>query len=94
MKNRTNEEITKVAYELYERSGRRGGNDLLNWLSAEKIVHFQQLISRGTDGEAIALLEYKPAYLAESAKPTPGKSKSGSGRVSSKGYPKETMAGL
>jgi len=32
------EEIKKVAYELYEKSGRRGGREIENWLAAEKIV--------------------------------------------------------
>ena len=33
-----NAEITKVALELYEKSGRVEGRDLVNWLEAEKIV--------------------------------------------------------
>jgi hypothetical protein len=33
-----NEEITKVANELYERSGRVGGRDLANWFEAERTV--------------------------------------------------------
>jgi hypothetical protein len=32
------EEIEKVAYELYEKSGRVGGRDRENWLEAEKAV--------------------------------------------------------
>jgi len=32
------EEIAKLAYELYERSGRAEGKDRENWLEAEKIV--------------------------------------------------------
>lgn len=32
------EEIAKVAHELYERDGRRNGLDLQHWLEAEKIV--------------------------------------------------------
>jgi hypothetical protein len=32
------EEIKRVAYELYEKSGRVGGHELENWLAAEKIV--------------------------------------------------------
>ncbi len=32
------EEIAKVAYELYEKSGRLGGCERGNWLEAEKIV--------------------------------------------------------
>ena len=32
------DEIAKVAFELYERSGRMEGHDLDNWLEAERIV--------------------------------------------------------
>ncbi len=32
------EEIAKVAYELYEKSGRIAGRDMENWLEAEKVV--------------------------------------------------------
>jgi hypothetical protein len=32
------EETAKVAYELYEKGGRTAGNDLADWLEAEKIV--------------------------------------------------------
>lgn len=32
------EEIRRVAYELYEKSGRIGGREIENWLAAEKIV--------------------------------------------------------
>ena len=51
-----NDEITRVAYELYEKSNRREGNDLLNWLAAEKIVNFRKKLFPDW-GEAIALLE-------------------------------------
>jgi len=51
------DKINKVAYELYEKSGRQNGNDLLNWLTAEKIVHFQQMIHPEMDGKAIRLLQ-------------------------------------
>jgi hypothetical protein len=34
-------EISKVARELYEKSGRVGGRDLDNWLEAEKIVRLR-----------------------------------------------------
>lgn len=33
-----NEEIAKVAYELYERDGRQHGKDREHWLEAEQIV--------------------------------------------------------
>ncbi|MDI6890430.1 MAG: DUF2934 domain-containing protein [Thermodesulfovibrionales bacterium] len=32
------DEITKVAYEIYEKSGWIEGRDLDNWLEAERIV--------------------------------------------------------
>jgi hypothetical protein len=32
------EEIEKVAYELYEKSGRISGRDVENWIEAEKVV--------------------------------------------------------
>jgi len=32
------DEIAKVAYELYEKSGRAAGRDTDNWLEAERIV--------------------------------------------------------
>lgn len=32
------DEIAKIAYELYEKSGRRGGRDFENWRDAERIV--------------------------------------------------------
>ena len=37
-KNNINDEIAKLAYELFENSGRMYGNELENWLAAEKIV--------------------------------------------------------
>jgi len=33
-----NEEIAKVAYDLYEKRGKGNGNDLDDWVRAEKIV--------------------------------------------------------
>jgi len=44
MNNGVNDEITRVAYELYVKSGRAEGNDLLNWLAAEKIVRFERML--------------------------------------------------
>ena len=32
------EEIERLAYELYEKSGKLSGRDVQNWLEAEKIV--------------------------------------------------------
>jgi len=33
-----NDEIARVAYEIYEKSGRMNGRDIDNWLEAERIV--------------------------------------------------------
>jgi hypothetical protein len=37
-----NDEIRKLAYELYEKSGKAACRDLDNWLEAEKIILEQQ----------------------------------------------------
>ena len=37
-----NEEIAKVAYELYEKDGRQDGKDQEHWLEAERIVTARQ----------------------------------------------------
>jgi len=37
-KNKIYDEIAKLAYELFENSGRMYGYELENWLAAEKIV--------------------------------------------------------
>ena len=60
MNNGVNDEITRVAYELYVKSGRAEGNDLLNWLAAEKIVRFQRMLLGKQDGGAVPLLKYQP----------------------------------
>jgi len=64
------EEITRVAYDLYERGGRIKGNDLLHWLEAEKIVFFNRMIFPGTSAEAVALLEYKPLEIGVRSGPS------------------------
>jgi hypothetical protein len=65
--NKLREEITRVAYWLYEKSGRKKGNDLQNWLAAEKIVYFNHMISGHGNGTAFALLEYKPEDVGDEA---------------------------
>ncbi|MBI5740407.1 MAG: DUF2934 domain-containing protein [Nitrospirae bacterium] len=51
------EEITRTAYELYERSGCIGGLDFENWLEAERIVltrHAGQVIEE-PEGEELMI---------------------------------------
>jgi hypothetical protein len=54
------DKVKKLAYELYEKNGRREGRDLLDWLAAEQILRFEQTIFRGVGGEGVYLLEYRP----------------------------------
>lgn len=55
------DEIAKVAHELFERDGRRHGLALDHWLEAEKIVKARQ----SKKGKAVA----GPAKTAETASP-------------------------
>ncbi len=89
-----NEEITRVAYELYEKSNRQEGNDLLNWLAAEKIVRFQKMLFPDRGGDAVALLEYKPVQGDRSARPTMGKTKPPSRKAAKRRHPEHISAGL
>lgn len=47
------EEISKVAYELYEKSGKVGGRDLDNWLKAEKIVRTRSASKETSQAKSI-----------------------------------------
>lgn len=41
------EEIARVAYELFERRGRTHGNDLQDWLDAERIIRERRRSGNG-----------------------------------------------
>jgi len=69
--DRLQDETTRVAYELYEKSGRKNGNDLQNWLAAEKIVYFNRMVFQSGFGDAFALLEYKPVDDGQKAWASP-----------------------
>jgi len=47
MGNEIREQIAKVAYEIYENSGRAAGRDIHNWLMAEKVVLSKQAAGEG-----------------------------------------------
>ena len=51
MNQEIHSEIERVAYELYERSGREEGKGLINWLAAEKIVLGRLALSGQIAGE-------------------------------------------
>ena len=45
------QQIFRVAYDIYERSGRIEGRDLDHWLEAEKIVRTLRQIAGEDDGK-------------------------------------------
>lgn len=64
------DEIAKVAFELYEKSGKVEGCDLDNWLEAEKIVisrHASQEIEEPEEITVIEEIEVKEPIIAEEA---------------------------
>jgi len=68
-----NDEIAKVAYEIYEKSGYIKGRDFVNWLEAERIVLARRM-SREAEGrekttaKKVAVKEKKNAPKKEPAK--------------------------
>jgi len=66
------EEIAKVAYELYEKSGRIPGRERQNWLDAERIVltrHASQEIEE-PEGEEAMVADEVITEEVEGTKPT------------------------
>jgi hypothetical protein len=57
------EEITRMAYDIYEQNGREDGNDLNHWLEAERLVFRRCLLCGVMMNEVTALLEYQPARM-------------------------------
>jgi hypothetical protein len=46
------DEIARVAYDLYEKSGRIPGRDEQNWIEAEKIVRARHAVKETGDPES------------------------------------------
>lgn len=57
-------EIARVAYELYESSGRVDGRDVENWLEAERIVMARIAAKEGNIGEVAHFSAPKPKKKA------------------------------
>ncbi|OGW26018.1 MAG: hypothetical protein A2X59_07990 [Nitrospirae bacterium GWC2_42_7] len=55
------DEIAKVAYELFENSGRMYGCELENWLAAEKIVMEKLAREKEQDADFIGSTKEKKA---------------------------------
>jgi hypothetical protein len=75
------EKISKEAYEIYEKNGKRQGTELLDWLAAEKIIQFEQMILPVDGVEFMALLEYRSINDRAAAAPVAGKAKHRSNRA-------------
>ncbi len=59
------EEIKKVAYELYEKSGRIGGREVENWLAAERIVMARRAQGERAGAPAARSVSQKTALKAK-----------------------------
>lgn len=74
MDDRTiHERIAERAYELYQKRGQSHGNDLDDWLEAERIV-----LSEHRPSEAAPVLKAKPASGAKSTRKASGEQKAAS----------------
>ncbi|MCC6347215.1 MAG: DUF2934 domain-containing protein [Nitrospirales bacterium] len=86
------EKISKVARELYEKSGWREGRDLENWLEAEKIV--MNGGGRKKGGEESGSGKEKRAAVKRGARKTEAKgetkSRAKSGKTAAAGAKKTT----
>ncbi|NJD57652.1 MAG: DUF2934 domain-containing protein [Nitrospirae bacterium] len=54
------EEIQKVAYDLFERSGRVHGREIDHWLEAERMIRAREKDMHTQDVEASALKKHIP----------------------------------
>ncbi len=61
-----NDEIAKVAYELFERDGRQHGKDKEHWIEAEMIVKARRM-ERGAEGSRKVAPPKKAAVKGEGA---------------------------
>lgn len=63
MKKGIHDEIARVAYELYEKGGRVYGNELKDWLEAEKIVmEKHERHARETEQEVDVIKKVKKGF--------------------------------
>jgi len=76
------DEITKVAYELFERDGGVHGKDREHWLEAEEIVKARHAAAQVPSGKAKP--KASAASAAAGAKKAPSAKKTSSGSTSKK----------
>ena len=61
-----NDEIAKVAYELFERDGRQHGKDREHWIEADRIVKARRM-QREAKGDRLVTPPKKAAAKGEAA---------------------------
>ncbi|HYQ47851.1 MAG TPA: DUF2934 domain-containing protein [Thermodesulfovibrionales bacterium] len=54
------EEIQKLAYDLFEKSGRTHGREIDHWLEAERMIRAREMDRHTMDVEASALKKHVP----------------------------------
>ena len=69
------DEIAKIAYELYEKSGRAEGRELDNWLEAERIVMARHREQEKIEAESSSPPKKKKALSTKKASKTETKVK-------------------
>ncbi len=78
------DEIRKVAYELYERDGMTPGRDMENWLKAEKIVMARYAEMAKTEAASPKLKKASAAKTARTSSPKMETAKAGPRKTSTK----------
>jgi len=68
--NKLQEEITRVAYELYEKRGRGEGCHFDDWVEAEKIVMARHAKTAGKEEKPVKAVKKRAAARAPKEKET------------------------
>lgn len=87
--NKLQEEIARVAYELFEKRGWVHGHEMQDWLKAEKIVMARHAKTKEDEGKAVKAVKRKTAAKkpkGDEAKPlkSPSKRKSTAKKTTTK----------
>ena len=63
------DEIARIAYELYEKSGGREGRELDNWLEAERIVIARHAEQEKSEAKISSVIKEKKTPTKKVSKP-------------------------
>lgn len=62
------DEVAKIAYEIYEESGRLEGRELDNWLEAERIVMARHTEQEKPEGKSSSAIKKKKSSTKKASK--------------------------